>query len=243
MSVLGIQRRCNDILEQENELDRKSLLRRTLESLIAISYLGEPIADEEELYGRQGQKQPRGLEGRPHNPMLPGSSDEGMQEPFEAFITVEVELVTPKGASSRSMEQEVLQDDMRIDGMSILRNFRRPHQPCHHTTARKIAESKQRIALAAQRRWRDLERGTRVLFVALGSIDDSIVTAAAIAIGILVLVLLSIETALGRRRLRIHEGMTADFTHASRGSIRNRRHKRVGCRRSVSPPVSNVVNR
>lgn len=243
MSILGIQRQCDGSLEQGDTQERRSLLRRVIKTLTVGRYPGEPIAEDGELYGRAGRKHPRGLEGRPLNTMMAGSSNEGMQEPFEAFVMVEPTL--SEGPPVRPGQKEVVQDDMRIDGLSMPRSFGRFRQHCRQGTAEKSTASTQRVLTSAYRRWRDVERETRDLFVALGSVDDSVITAAAIAIGIVVLVLLSFETALGPRRLRARQETNADFESSANSPFRKRYHKRLGGRRSVSSTllVSQIAER
>lgn len=204
MSILGIQRECLDNAAREQSA-RRSLMRRAIDYLVPSTIITEPIADEGELYGRdlmKGMKEGRDVEGRPHNPMVDGAAEEGMQEPFELFESL-VDTLNDKasGDVEKEGDQQVdYQDDARIAGLSISQPFTRP--PCRHTPSPSLGAKSHKFVRDS---WRSFKRRTRAMCTALRSLNLAVMLV--IAVGVVVLVLLAAEAALGMRRLRASRSM------------------------------------
>lgn len=173
----------------------------------------------------QQEKDKRRLEGRPHNPTVQGAEQEGTQEPFdddtESYIRTIINSVEtipharlptlpnfklptidvpPTGAPSTELlhdihrEAEDYQNDEPIAGLSISQPFTRPQV---HDSHSRLCRGKLDIARLTSHTWHSISHSVTAT---INGIDENIAAVAAIAVGIVVLLLLAVETLLAGRR-------------------------------------------
>lgn len=197
---------------------QKSMIRRALEYIV-------PSPDEGELYGREWQNEPRALEGVPHNPLIVGSDNEGMQEPFELFESLASML---EDVPTADIEREDEHDEVIAAGLSIAQPYTRPRRPCHR---HRHHGPRHALKHACHSLMRETRRCMHGVFTAFTSIDDNLFAAALVALGIVILVLLAVETTIGHRRSPRHKRMLEAEAAAAKCSKGRACHSRNGSRR------------
>lgn len=194
--------------EQEHETDRRARKQRRNAS---------PMQHE--------QNSKRRLEGRPHDPMVQGAEQEGTREASDAdtesylrSIINSIEAIPHVGlpdlskiklstlglpptdapssevVSDVQREAEGYQDDQPVVSLAVSQPFTRPQ---HSNAQPRPCTGRLDVARGTRHTWHSISHSVKAT---INGVDENIAAAAAIAVGIVVLVLLAVETLVAGRR-------------------------------------------